>query len=189
MGMPQPIHRMSAEEFAAWELDQPVRYEFFRGEVFQVFAMGGARRVHVAVTGNCHAALKRHLRGTPCQAFMNDMKVHVLETGDQFYPDVVVTCDKRDLTADLEMHYPKLLIEVLSPSTATFDRGDKFLIYRTLPSLLEYVLIDPDTKTTEVYRRQPNGRDWLLSTGDAAQGLFLASVDLLIPGAELFENV
>ena len=154
-----------------------------------MFAMGGAWRVQVATTGNCHAALKRHLRGTPCQVFMTDRQVRVLETGDQFYPDIVVTCDQRDLTAEPEMHHPKLLVEVLSPSTATFDRGDKFLSYRQLASLEEYALIDPDTKSVEVFRCQGNGRDWLLTTGTAAEGLLLVSGDLLIPGAELFENV
>jgi Uma2 family endonuclease len=120
---------------------------------------------------------------------MNDMKVHVLASGDQFYPDIVVTCDSRDLTADLEMHYPKLLIEVLSPSTATFDRGDKFLSYRLLECLQEYVLIDPHAKATEVFRRQANGRDWLLTTHTHAEGLSLHAIDLAISGAALFENV
>ncbi len=189
MGLPQAIHRMSAEEFAVWELDQPVRYEFFRGEVFQVFAMGGARRVHVRVTGNCYAALDRHLAGSPSQVFMNDMKVEILESGDQFYPDIAVSCDQRDLTAELALQHPKLVIEVLSPSSATFDRGDKFLSYRLLDSLEEYALIDPDRRTTEVYRRQSDRRDWLLTTGDATEGLLLRSVELHIPAAEVFRNV
>ena len=189
MGVPQAIHRMTAEQFSVWELDEPERHEFFRGEVFRVFAMGGARREHVRVSGNCFVALDRHLRGTACQAFMSDMKVHVEATNDMFYPDIVVTCDPRDLAASLEMSHPKLIIEVLSPSTATFDRGDKFLIYRQIPELEEYALVDPHAKTFEVYRRQPNGSDWLLSPGRAGHGLELQSVALTIPVDALFENV
>ena len=189
MGLPQPIHKMTAQEFIAWELDEPERHEFFRGEVFRVFGMGGARREHIDVTGNCYAALKNHLRGSPCRAFMADMKVQVQKTGDMFYPDILVTCNQRDLVASLEMHHPKLIIEVLSPSTATFDRGDKFLTYRMIEALEEYALVDPHTRSFEVYRRQTNGSDWLLAPGRYSDGLLLQSVGLTLPADMVFENV
>jgi len=179
---------MTAQAFAAWELDQPERHEFFRGEVFKVFGMGGARREHVRVNVNLAAFLTQHLRGTPCQAFMADMKIHIEATDDMFYPDILVTCDPRDLAASLEMKFPKLIIEVLSPSTATFDRGDKFLTYQCLDTLQEYALVDPHKKTFEVYRRQPNGRDWRLTEG-RAEALVLDSVGLTLPADLLFENV
>jgi Uma2 family endonuclease len=189
MGLPQPIHRMTAQEFSVWELDEPERHEFFRGDVFRVFGMGGARREHVRVTMNLARALDNHLHGSPCQVFSADMKVHVKETGDMFYPDILVTCNERDLVASLEMQHPKLIIEVLSPSTQTFDRGDKFLTYRLIDTLEEYALVDPHTRTFEVYRRQPNGTDWLLTPGRYADGLLLRSVELVIPSDLLFENV
>ena len=189
MGLPKPIHTMTAQEFSAWELDEPERYEFFRGEVLRVFAEGGARREHVRVSGNCCAAIDQHLVGSPCQAFVADMKIRVEATGDMFYPDVLVTCDPRDLSASLEMHHPKLIVEVLSPSTATFDRGDKFLTYRRIEALEEYALVDPHTKSFEVYRKQANGVDWLLSPGRFDEGLVLQSIDLTIPTAVLFKNV
>lgn len=189
MGIPQAIHKMTAQEFAAWELDEPERHEFFRGEVFRVFGMGGARREHVRVTMNISRLLDNHLHGTPCQAFMADMKVLVVATGDMFYPDVLVTCNARDLAASLEMHHPKLIIEVLSPSTATFDRGDKFLTYRRIEALEEYALVDPHGKSFEVYRRQANGSDWLLTQGRIEEGLVLQSVGLTVPADLLFENV
>jgi Uma2 family endonuclease len=189
MGIPQAIHKMTAQEFAQWELDEPERHEFFRGEVFKVFGMGGARREHNDVAGNCYLALRYHLKGTPCRTFMADMKVHVAATGDMFYPDVLVTCDPRDLTASLEMQHPKLIIEVLSPSTATFDRGDKFLTYRRIEALEEYALVDPHGKSFEVYRRQANRSDWLLTQGITEEGLVLHSVGLTVPSDLLFENV
>lgn len=189
MGLPQAIHHMTAQEFAAWELDEPERHEFFRGDVFRVFGMGGASRQHVRVSGNCYAAIDHHLRGTPCQAFMADMKVLIQATGDMFYPDVLVTCDAGDLAASMEMQHPKLIVEILSPSTATFDRGDKFLTYRLIEELQEYALVDPLKKTFEVYRRQANGSDWLLTPGRTGEGLVLKSVELTIPADVLFENV
>ena len=82
-------------QFSAWEIDQPERHEFFRGDVFRVFGKGGARREHVRVCMNISSALDSHLRGTRCQAFMADMKVHIEKTGDMFYPDVLATCDLR----------------------------------------------------------------------------------------------
>ena len=157
--------------------------------MFKVFGMGGARREHVRVTMNIARSLDNHLRGTHCQAFMADMKVHIAATGDMFYPDILVTYDPRDLVASLEMQHPKLIIEVLSPSTATFDRGDKFLTYRQLESLQEYALVDPHGKAFEVYRRQVNPANWLLTQGQTEAGLVLQSVDLTIPADVLFENV
>ena len=131
--------------------------------MFRVFSIGGARREYVRVCMNNSSALDSHLRGTRCEAFMADMKIHVEKTGDMFYPDILVTCNPRDLAATLEMQHPKLIIEVLSPSTATFDRGNKFLTYRRIETLEEYALVDPHAKTFEVHRRQPQRGDWLLS--------------------------
>ena len=180
---------MSAQAFTAWELDQPERHEFFRGEVLRVFGMGGARREHVRVTMKIARSLDNHLAGTPCQAFIADMKVHVEATGDMFYPEILVTCDPRDLRASLEMQHAKLIIEVLSPTTATFDRGDKFLTYRRIEALQEYALADPHAKTFEVYRRQANLSDWLLTQGHPEEGLVLHIVALTLPSGAMFENV
>ena len=180
---------MTAQEFIAWEFDRPGRHEFFRGEVIKVFGEEGARREHVTVMGNIGAALHRYLRGTASHTFMAQMRLHVVATGDMFYPNVLVTCDSRDLAASLEMQHPKLIIEVLSPSTATFDRGDKFLTYRRIEALEEYALVDPHGKSFEVYRRQANRSDWLLTQGRVEEGLMLQSVGLTVPSDLLFENV
>ena len=181
--------KLTAAEFITWELDRPGRHEFFRGEARDVFGGLGAHRDHVTVMGNIGAYLRGHLITPGCQAFMAQMRLAVEATGDLLYPDILVTCDPCDLAASLEMQHPKLIIEVLSPSTAAFDRGDKFLTYRQIPELEEYALVDPLKKTFEVYRRQANGRDWLLTPGRAGDGLVLQSVELTIPASLLFENV
>ena len=185
MVLPQRQVVMTTEEFIAWEDQQPDKHEFFAGEVF---AMGGARRIHVAVTLNIAAKLKDHLRGGPCRAFMADMKLEVKTAEAVFYPDVLVTCHPDDLKADLAMRHPKVIIEVLSESTAAYDRGDKFAAYRQLESLQEYALIDPDARRVEVFRRMESG-DWLLMASESDKGLILKSLDFAAGLEAVFEDI
>lgn len=181
--------KMTVEEFLAWEQTQPEKYEMLDGEVYrhEVYAMVGARRTHVMVSLNLAAALKAHLRGGPCQVFINDMKLAV-EENTTFYPDLLVTCHPDDLRADLVMHHPKVIIEVLSPSTANYDRGEKFLAYRSLPSLEEYALVDTERRQVEVYRRVGHD-DWLIVTSDSPKGLILKSLDFQAPPETVFEGL
>lgn len=176
---------LTVDEFIAWENAQPDKHEFLRGEIF---AMVGARRVHVMIAGNCFAALKSHLRGGPCRAFMADMKLAIKAADATLYPDVMVTCDPRDLAADTVMEHPKAIIEVLSESTAAYDRGEKFASYRRIDSLEEYALIDPDRRRVEVYRRLPEG-DWLLAASESERGLILKSLGFEAGLETVFEDV
>ena len=185
MGLPQHQVAMTAEEFIAWGNQQPDKHEFVAGEVF---AMTGARRVHVSISMNIATSLKAHLRGGPCRAFMLDMKLAVPTADAVFYPDVLVTCHPDDLKADLAMAHPKVIIEVLSDSTAAYDRGAKFAMYRQLESLEEYALIDPDARRVEVFRRQDSG-DWLLMASESERGLILRSLDFAAPLDVVFEDV
>lgn len=185
MGLPQAQTRLRREEFLAWENRQADKHEFVAGEVF---AMVGARRSHVTVTGNCFALLKQYLRGGPCRAFMADMKVEVDAADAVFYPDVLVTCHADDLQAELCMHHPRVIIEVLSASTAAYDRGEKFAASRQLTSLQEYALIDPDSRRVEVFRRMDNG-DWLLAASESGHGLILRSLGFAASLDAVFEDL
>jgi len=176
---------MDRAEFLVWETTQSEKHEYWRGEVF---AMVGARRVHVLVSLNIAALLKRHLRDTPCRAFIADMQLEVEAADAVFYPDVFVSCDAADLAADRVLRHPKVIIEVLSDSTAGYDRGAKFAAYRRLDSLQEYVLVDPDRLTVEIFRRTESG-DWLFATHDSERGLVLKSLEFEAPLAEVFEDV
>ncbi len=151
MGLPQS--RLSLAEFLVWEAAEAERHEFHRGEVF---AMVGARRVHGIAAGNIFTSLKRQLKGSPCQAFIESLKVQVNED-TIFYPDVFVTCDPADLRTDYIFRAPTVVVEVLSESTQAFDRGLKFAMYRQLASLKEYLLVDPDNRMVELYRRGADG--------------------------------
>jgi Uma2 family endonuclease len=177
--------KMTAAEFLVWDQTQTVKHEFVRGEVF---AMTGAAEGHVMLTGNLYIALRGHLKGSACRIFFTDMKLHVDAADAFFYPDLMVTCSAADAADPLVKRQPLLVVEVLSPSTAAYDATAKFAAYRQLPSLREYVLIDPQSRRSDVYRLGPNNR-WELYPFEAGQDLHLAAVDLVVTHAELWDEV
>lgn len=185
MTLPKEASGMTRAEFLAWEEEQPTKHEFVGGEVF---AMVGARQIHVVVAGNCFALLKAHLRGRPCRALISDMQLEVERADAVFYPDVMVTCDPRDLRAERTLLHPMVIIEVLSDSTAAYDRGQKFALYRQIDALQEYALIDPERRTVEVFRRTETN-DWLLATRDSERGLVLRSLHFEASLAAIFEDI
>ena len=172
------------DDYLEWENQQAQRHEFIRGEVF---AMAGGTDVHNEVCLNLATRLHQHLRGSPCRVFMADVKVRV-ETADcSFYPDLLVTCAESDRADRRVKRAPILIIEVLSPSTASFDLGDKFAAYRQLDSLQDYVLVDPGRMRIEVYRRQDH--QWFLNSVGPGERLHLASVDLNCPIEAVYEDL
>lgn len=185
MGAAQPRTKLSIDEFLAWDATQTEKVELVCGEIF---AMAGAEDDHVTVALNIAIALRHHLKGSPCRAYMSDMKLRVESLGSVFYPDVMVTCSAADHQSRLVKTEPILLVEVLSPSTAAYDRGNKFAQYRQLGSLREYVLVDVDTRRTDVYRKNAEGF-WVLHPFEHGESVQLASVDLLLPDADLYAEV
>ena len=184
MALPQPTPPFTAEGYLQWETEQPDKHEFVRGETF---AMGGASRRHVTISGNVFSALDDALEGSPCRAYMADMKVQAAEDEAYFYPDVLVTCDAADHRADQFMRAPTLIVEVLSPATAAYDRGEKIAAYRRIPSLRDFVLIDPDLRRIEYYRLTP-ARHWELQDIEPEQPLVLHDLGISIPWQKVFRN-
>ena len=185
MGQAAPLHRMSAGDFLAWDAHETIKHEFVQGEVF---AMAGAEEGHVTATGNLYVALRTHLAGTPCRVFMLDMKLRVEAADCFFYPDVMVTCSAAD-TADLRIkREPTLVVAVLSTSTAGYDRGDKFAAYRLLPTLQEYLLVDPESHRCDLYRKGGDGL-WVLHPVEPGQDLHLASVGLDLRATALWAEM
>lgn len=175
----------SAADYLDWEARQPVKHEYLMGEVF---AMAGAGDAHVTVALNVASLLKSHLRGTPCRVYIADMKLRVAEADAFFYPDVFVTCDTRDHGSELFKTHARLVVEVLSESTAGFDRGKKFACYRRLESLQEYVIIDADARAVDVFRRDASGH-WVLHPYEGEAIAEFASLDFQAPLSALFEDV
>jgi Uma2 family endonuclease len=184
MGLPQEKMPFSEQEYLAWEAEQIDKNEYVAGEVF---SMVGARQEHVIVAGNIFADLREHLRGTPCRAFIADMKLRVQAMDAFYYPDVMVTCDAADKVAEFAIEHPKLIVEILSDSTAAYDRGGKFAAYRKIDSLDEYVLVDVALKSVERFRRQADGQ-WLLHDFAGAESCVFESVALTMSMARVFED-
>ena len=185
MGYAAETIALSAEQFLAWDAGQLLRHEFVRGAIFD---MAGAEERHVTATGNVYVALRTHLRGTPCRTFITDMKLRVEAADCYFYPDVMVTCSAADATDPHIKREPVLVVEVLSPGTAAYDRGDKFADYRRLVSLREYLLIDPATRRCDLYRLGSDGL-WVLHPFDPGQTVRLESVALDLAAPALWDEV
>jgi len=178
----QPLFTL--DTYLAWENDQLERHEFYRGEIF---AKVGARRAHGRVVLNFGWRLSSALEGSPCQVFVENMKVQIADD-TVLYPDVFVTCDRLDLATDLIFRSPTLVIEVLSPSTQSYDRSHKFSLYRRINTLKEYVLVDPDTRRVEAFRRNAAG-DWVLHDMSEDATLLLPCIEASVPMAEVFDGV
>jgi Uma2 family endonuclease len=182
MGM--PLQKMSLQEFLGWENNQAERHEFLRGEVF---AMVGARRTHGRVVLNIATRLALHLAGTRCQVFSEGMKVQIADD-TIFYPDIFVTCDAADLRTEMVFRAPVLVVEVLSPGTVAYDRGQKFSLYRRLASLKEYLLVDPDTRRVEAFRRNEQDQ-WVLHDMSEGDVLEVACLEAKVTMAQVFDGV
>ena len=178
-----PVAKLNLEQFIDWENEQAERHEFYHGEVF---AMVGVRRVHGVVGLNIAMSLKQQLNGSACGVFVESLKLRVKE--NIFYPDVFVTCDKADLQTEMIFTSPTVIVEVLSPSTQAFDRGLKFAAYRQILSLKEYLLVDPDTRVVELYRR---GSDGLFTLHDYTDQptCELASIGCVLSTTDIFDGL
>ena len=178
---------LTFEAYMAWEAEQPERHEFLGGEVF---AMTGARATHNTIALNIALALREALRGAPCRVFIADMKLQVASADASFYPDVFVSCDPRDRTADAELvqRHPKLVVEVLSDSTAAFDRGRKFEAYRSLDSLEAYLLVEQHRPHADLFLRNAEGL-WVLNPVREGESLPIAPLGVVLTMAAVYESV
>ena len=155
-----PKTRYTAEQYLSIERAAQFRSEFFHGEMF---AMVGASRKHNLITVNVASELHRQFKDRKCEVYQSDMRVKVNATGLYTYPDLVATCDEprfEDDHVDTLLN-PKVIVEVLSPSTELWDRGKKFKHYRNIPSLREYVLISQDHVLIERFAINVDG-EWAL---------------------------
>lgn len=181
MARATPPAPWTVDDFLAWEREQEERYEFLDGLIRM---MTGGTLDHNRIAGNVFAALRARLRGGPCQAFVEAVKV--ISGASAMYPDVVVTCTPPDLKSDL-LPEPVIVIEVLSRSTQTFDRGQKWLAYQGISSLQQYVLIFQDQLRIEVYDRQDNAWVYQAQTGPDARLSFAVS-NLELTMADIYED-
>lgn len=177
--------RHSFAEYLALEQMNPVRHEFCDGEVW---AMAGGSPAHAAIAINIASVLREQLRGRPCRVFGSDLRIRVLATGLATYPDVSVVCDQLELDpGDPSGHTvvnPVLLVEVLSPSTEAYDRGEKLAHYKRIPSLREVVLVAQDERRLELWRRE--GERWTVELARGDEVARASCVDCSLPLAEVY---
>lgn len=176
---------LSVEDYLRHEAEGVVRHEYIGG---RVHAMAGTTLRHNIIALNLVTAFRAHVRGGPCQAFMNDVKVRLAVNREDifYYPDVMVACGP----VHLEEHYlrdPTLIVEVLSPSTESIDRREKLLNYPLIPTLQEYVLVAQETREITLHRREELWRPVVL-TAPAAPVEF-RSIKMTVPLAQIYEGM
>ena len=160
---------ITPEQYLEMERKADFKSEYYAG---QIFVMSGGSAPHSIIGGNIFALIWVQLRSGACTTFNNDMKVKVSPTGLFTYPDVSVVCGEvkyADETRDM-MENPTLIVEVLSPSTQDYDRGEKFIHYQSLDSLTDYLLVSQDVMRVEHFVRQGDGQ-WLLSVHHGPESL------------------
>ncbi|WP_295449322.1 Uma2 family endonuclease [uncultured Thiodictyon sp.] len=168
------LPQLSPRDYLLGERDGTQRHEYLNGEVV---AMSGGSRAHNLLATRVARLLGNHLEGGPCRIYQSDMKVRIKAANRFYYPDVMVCCGPVDAEPDLYYETaPQLIVEVLSPSTAANDDGEKRINYQTRASLDEYLLLDPTTAAATLYRR--GSSFWTRIQLDRHDQLELASIGL-----------
>jgi Uma2 family endonuclease len=179
-------HRwLSVDQYLEFEAQSEHRHEYIDGVVY---AMSGASEKHETIKVNLLAAIHGHLRGGPCKAFGSDFKVRLqIDRKDLFYyPDVMVACG-REGVASHYLHYPKLIVEVLSPSTESIDRREKFLSYKQIGTVEEYVLVSQEAAQITIYRRADGWVPQMQTRPDEMAAF--QSIGLSLPLTQIYEGV
>ena len=176
---------MSVEDYLALDRDSvDTRYEYIDGYAYM---MSGGTLNHSAICINVTSLLRNRLRDSSCRVYNSDARV-LLSEMRYVYPDATVSCDERDRGTQDIIHFPRLIIEVLSPGTKAYDRGQKFIYYRTCSTILEYVLVDTQRQAIDVYRRA-SANLWTLHLFGPSDRVELASVNVSFPIADFYEGV
>lgn len=184
----QPKTYLTPEEYLRIERAAETKSEYFDGEMF---AMSGASRKHNLVAGNIFREISNQLRDSKCEAYINDMRVRVPATGLYTYPDIVVACEEPQFDDDEcdTLINPTVIVEVLSKSTASYDRGDKFMHYRSIQTLSDYLVVAQDGCKVEHYTKQADGRWMLEETRTLDATISLASIGCALVLKEVYDRV
>lgn len=180
--------RLTEQEYLARERQAEKKSEYLAG---QLFALAGTSHRHALIVGNILASLHAQLRGRPCEVYATDLRLKVDRAGFYTYPDIAVVCgEPRFEDAELDtLLNPTLIVEVLSPSTESYDRGKKFELYRRIESFVEYLLVAQDRPFLEHHNRRPDG-SWLMrETTSLDSVLQLESIACRLAARDVYERV
>jgi Uma2 family endonuclease len=183
-----PKTRLTPEQYLAIERKAGFKSEYYNGEMF---AMAGVSREHIRIKDNLVGELYARLKGGPCRTHSSDMRVKVSATGLYTYPDIVIVCGEEQYEdADVDtLLNPQIIIEVLSESTANYDRGKKFRHYKQIESFREYVLVAQDEPVIERFVRQPDGIWGNLSVEGLDREFAFATVPVRVRLADVYAGV
>ena len=179
--------RMTEEEYLAFERASDEKHEYIDGEIF---AMSGASREHSSINVRLGAELLHGLRGRRCEVYSSDMRVYIPASRRYVYPDASVVCGRpefKDKEFDTLLN-PRVIVEILSPSTEDYDREDKYTHYKTIHSLAHYVIASQEEKLIEVFTREQDG-SWTCVKYGAGQKCKLSAVDCEIDVDQVYGNV
>lgn len=179
--------KFSVEEYLRFEKESSHKHEYFNQEIF---AMAGASPRHNIIFSNVFRELAYHLKGHPCKPYGSDLRIHIPENNLFTYPDISVICGDiipSEIDADTAT-LPTIIIEILSPATKDYDRGGKFRLYRDIPMLREYILIDSEAISVEVFRINSQGNWELQEHRSNDETLILPTVGFLLPLKEMYEG-
>ena len=187
--------RFTVEEYLQMERAATERHEYYRGEIFRMqghgeaLAMSGAGDRHNIIFSNLFGELCIKLKGKKCSPFGPDMRLSIPENTLFTYPDISVYCRDIDDSIDEDtIVNPTVLIEILSPSTRSYDRGEKFMLYRDIPTLREYILVDTDSVRVEVYRINNSGHWELEEYKQLAEQLVIPVLGFSIPLSDRYDR-
>ena len=179
--------KYSFEEYVAFEQESKIRHEFQDGLLIPIEAT--TKNHNILITNFLLNANIPKLRKQGCQLFHENVITEVATTKKGVYPDIVVTCNKEDQKDVLVVRHPKLIVEVLSKSTASYDKTGKFFKYQRIPSLEQYVLISQYAYAIEYYTKMENGQ-WIYSALDQLDSVLeIPCIDLKIPLSALYEDI
>lgn len=173
------------EEYFAWEETQLEKHELIDG---RVYAMTGGSVNHSRIAVRFITLFDGHLDPNRCITGNSDLRINVVGTGDYAYPDVSVTCNEQDQSTTQYIRYPCLIVEVLSPSTEAYDRGEKFRRYRQNPALIDYLLVSSTRVAIDLYHKNDAG-DWLIFNYQPGDLIDLKSINLSFPIEQIYRGL
>jgi Uma2 family endonuclease len=179
--------KLSIEEYLQFEKESIDKHEYYLGEIF---AMSGASNKHVKIHSNLFIALGSLLRGKSCQPYGSDLRIHIPQNSLFTYPDLAIICNEL-ISSDIDEDsfiQPAIIFEILSPSTRQYDRGEKFRLYRAIPNLKEYILIDSESINIEYFGINEKGFWELHEYKSINDQLALPSLSIAISIHEIYEG-
>ena len=183
-----PTPRLTPEQYLELDRRSERRSEYHDAQMYPIET---ATINHGRIQGNLYTALRERLKNTPCEAIVSSVRVSIPRYKRYTYPDLIVACGKLELedrNRDTLLN-PTVVFEILSPSTAGFDRGDKFTFYRSIASLQEYVLVSQDRLQIERYRREDEQNWHLEAMAGVEATLRFESIQAAIPFSEIYAKV